>query len=559
MSGVRPNVGPMRHVQARPTSRSVGQLCLDDLGTPLDQVTFVVVDLETTGTQASDAITEIGAVKVRGGEIIGEFATLVRPSHEISPMITVLTGITNAMVADSPSIEAALPAFLEFLGSSVVVAHNAPFDVGFLKRACLAHDYSWPQPLVVDTVRLARSALSKSDVPNAKLSTLAHYFQAPTQPTHRALDDARATVHVLHCLFERLGTLHVNSLEDVLTFSTKVPEPIRRKASLADGLPDAPGVYLFKDKDGTVHYIGTSKSIRRRVRSYFTAAETRSRIKYMLTLCTQVVAIECPTALEARIRELRLIAEHQPEFNQRSKRPERVYWLRAGARGSLIAHRGLTGDASSLGPFTSRRTAQDVSRLLSLVTRSTSEMSMSDIISNPSIVAGFVFEQLHVLAERQRYEQAATLRDNLESFLRAATWTSQARSLASCSTMVTIAPTPHATTSWDVVAISNGRFAGSQRIRNRHALDATVDAILATTPYTHPHADELPCASAEETTALMYWLQSPGIELVHIDREWVSPLPHAASILANNPQLQLRVRNSGSNPAIQDRSRLTAV
>ncbi|MEI6364406.1 MAG: DEDD exonuclease domain-containing protein [Actinomycetes bacterium] len=559
MSGARPNVAAMQRVPARPSSRSAGQLCLDDLGTPLDQVTFVVVDLETTGTQATDAITEIGAVKVRGGVIIGEFATLVRPSHEISPMITVLTGITNAMVADSPPIEAVLPAFLEFLGSAVVVAHNAPFDVGFLKRACLAHDYSWPQPVVVDTVRLARSALSKSDVPNAKLSTLAHFFQAPTQPTHRALDDARATVHVLHCLFERLGTLHVKTLEDVLTFSTKVPEPIRRKASLADGLPDAPGVYLFQGKDGTVHYIGTSKSIRRRVRSYFTAAETRSRIKYMLTLCTQVVAIECPTALEARIRELRLIAEYQPEFNQRSKRPERVYWLRAGSRGSLIAHRSLTSDASSLGPFTSRRTAHEVSRLLSLTTRSTSEMSLSDVMSNPSIVAGIVFDQLQVLAERQRYEHAAALRDTLESFLRAAAWTSQARSLASCSTMVTLAPTPHATTSWDVVAISNGRFAGSQRIHNRHALVKTVEALLATTPYSHARTDEIPCASAEETTALMYWLQSPGIELVHIDSEWVSPLPHAASVLANNPQLQLRVRNRGSNPTIQDQGSLTTV
>jgi DNA polymerase-3 subunit epsilon len=525
----------------------------------LNQVTFVVVDLETTGTQASDAITEIGAVKVRGGDIIGEFATLVRPSHEISPMITVLTGITNAMVADCPSIEAALPAFLEFLGPAVVVAHNAPFDVGFLKRACLAHDYTWPQPVVVDTVRLARSTLSKSDVPNAKLSTLSHYFQAPTQPTHRALDDARATVHVLHGLFERLGTLHVKTLEDVLTFSTKVPEPIRRKASLADGLPDAPGVYLFKDREGTVHYIGTSKSIRRRVRSYFTAAETRSRIKYMLTLCTEVAAIECPTALEARIRELRLIAEHQPEFNQRSKRPERVYWLREGSRGSLIAHRSLTGDTTSLGPFASRRTAQDVSRLLSLITRSTSEMSMSDLISNPWIVAGFAFEQLHILAERQRYEQAATLRDSLESFLRAAVWTSQARSLASCSTMVTLAPTPHATTSWDVVVISNGRFAGSQRIHTRHALDKTVEALLATTPYSQLLTDELPCASAEETTALFYWLQSPGIELVHIDSQWVSQLPHAASVLAHKPQLQLRVRNSGSNPAIHDLSRLSTV
>src|SRR3954452_16356448 len=103
----------------------------DELGTPLRETTFVVVDLETTGgSPASCAITEIGAVKVRGGEVIGTFQTLVNPQERIPPFIAVLTGITDAMVDTAPALRAVVPAFLEFAANSVLVAHNAPFDLG---------------------------------------------------------------------------------------------------------------------------------------------------------------------------------------------------------------------------------------------------------------------------------------------------------------------------------------------------------------------------------------------------------------------------------------------
>src|SRR5699024_8912522 len=108
------------------------QLSFDDLGTPLAEATLAVVDLETTGTDpAADAITEIGAVKVRGGEVLGEFRTFVDPERPIPAFVAALTGITDAAVAQAPSIRTVLPMFLDFVGDAALVAHNARFDVGF--------------------------------------------------------------------------------------------------------------------------------------------------------------------------------------------------------------------------------------------------------------------------------------------------------------------------------------------------------------------------------------------------------------------------------------------
>src|SRR5689334_12653890 len=185
------------------------QRTFDELGRPLRDLTFCVVDLETTGGSAAGGsmITEIGAVKVRGGEVLGEFQTLVDPRTEIPAFIAVLTGITNSMVRDAPSIESALPAFLEFAEGCVLVAHNAPFDVGFLRHFAEQQGRPWPPFEVVDTAKLARRVITRDDAPNCKLSSLAALFQAGTTPNHRALSDARATVDVLHGLMERLGSL----------------------------------------------------------------------------------------------------------------------------------------------------------------------------------------------------------------------------------------------------------------------------------------------------------------------------------------------------------------
>jgi DNA polymerase-3 subunit epsilon len=218
-----PAASPLSSWPSRPAPHVPVQATFDELGSPLREVTFVVVDLETTGGSAqSCAITEIGAVKVRGGEVLGEFQTLVDPGAAIPPFIAVLTGITDAMVAGSPRLDQALPAFLEFARGAVLVAHNAPFDLGFLKAGCAALGLPWPGHESLDTARLARRMLTRDEAPNCKLATLARLFRADSAPNHRALADARATVDVLHALIARLGGLGVHSLEELRTFSSQV-------------------------------------------------------------------------------------------------------------------------------------------------------------------------------------------------------------------------------------------------------------------------------------------------------------------------------------------------
>ncbi len=243
--------------------------------------TFVVVDLETTGgAPDGGGITEIGAVKVRGGEQLGVFATLVNPREPIPPFITVLTGITQAMLLPAPPIEEVLPSFLEFVADAVLVAHNAPYDVGFLKAACASHGYPWPNPLVLDTAQLARRVLIRDEVPNRKLGTLARCFRTARQPTHRALDDARATVDVLHALIGRLGGHRVYTLGDAMEFVRAVsPDPAPQAAPGRRAAQAPPGCTSSAAAGDRPLYVGTSSGdIATRVRSYFTAAEKRARI-----------------------------------------------------------------------------------------------------------------------------------------------------------------------------------------------------------------------------------------------------------------------------------------
>ena len=207
---------------------------LDLATTALSDTTFVIVDLETTGASPKKgaAITEIGAVKVRSGEHLGNFESFVNPLSPIPEYITQMTGITDLMLAKAPVIDEILPAFLEFAGQHnevIIVAHNAPFDLSFLKSAAKELDITWPKYKTLDTVTIARQVLTKEEVPNCKLQTLAAYFGTKAQPNHRALDDAMATTEILHALLERLGSFDVNTVESLMEFAKTAAHVQRQK------------------------------------------------------------------------------------------------------------------------------------------------------------------------------------------------------------------------------------------------------------------------------------------------------------------------------------------
>ena len=547
-------------------------MTLDELGTPLRDTTFVVVDLETTGGSHLDcAITEIGAVKVRGGEVLGEFQTLVNPSVAIPPFIQVLTGITDAMVASAPRLDQALPAFLEFCRGAVLVAHNAPFDLGFLRSGCEALGLEWPRPASLDTAVMARRVLTRDEAPNCKLSTLARVFRASVTPDHRALHDARATVDVLHGLIARLGNLGVHTVEELRSFTSLVPESVRRKRSLADGLPHAPGVYLFRDAQDRVLYVGKSRDLRSRVRTYFTASEQRTRMVEMVGIAVRVDAVVCASDLEAEVRELRLIAEHRPRYNRRSKFPEKASWLKltveAFPRLSLV-RRVLDDGAVYLGPFASARSAEMVlaavheaiplrqcSRRLSIRTPSPAcvlaEMGRCGapclghlegesveayalhcdafrtlVRSDASAVVSALSERIAALSSAQRYEDASVARDRLVALVRSVARLQRLVSLTSVPELVAARPTP--SLGWELVVVRHGRLAGASVVPRGADPVPYVEALVATAETVLPGAGPLPAATAEEVGCVLRWLSSDGVRLVR--GSWSSPARGAAGL-----------------------------
>ncbi len=499
----RPVVGGLSAAASTFVGMQMVQATFEDLGTSLSEVTFVVVDLETTGgSPAGSQITEIGAVKVRGGQVLGELQTLVRPSTPIPPFITVLTGITNTMVADAPRIGSVLPQFLEFSAGAVLVAHNAGFDISFLKAAALETGHPWPGHPVIDTVRLARALVHKDEAPNHKLSSLARLFGATTTPDHRALHDARATVDVLHGLIERVGNLGVHTLEELQSYSSRVSPAQRRKRFLAEAMPSAPGVYVFRDRRGEPLYVGTASDLRRRTLTYFTASETRRRMAEMVGLAESLTPIVCQTRLEAQVRELRLIAEHKPRYNRRSRHPEKAVWVKltteAFPRLSVVRV-VKDDDAHYAGPFASRRTAeaavtalQEVLPLRQCTARlsptrpSDSACMLFDLgrCGGPCVgaqtaedyaqvagraaaalggssreVVSALLERLDTLAAQERFEEAGTLRDRMMALVRASARAQRLRPVTA--TPEIVAARRREGGGWELVCVRHGRLAGA--------------------------------------------------------------------------------------------------
>jgi DNA polymerase-3 subunit epsilon len=367
-----------------------------------------------------------------------------------------------------------------------------------------------------------------------------------------------------------VGNLGVTSLEELSTFTSRVPAATRRKRHLAESLPHAPGVYLFTDDRGRALYVGTSVDIRTRVRSYFTASEQRTRMAEMVRLAHRVTPVVCATPLEARVRELRLIAEHAPRYNRRSRFPDRAPWVKLTVEPfpRLSTVREVKDDgACYLGPFGSgqqaelavaalheafplrqctrrlpRRAAPGASTcLLADIGRcaapcvgrqdvdgyaETVERARVAITADPQPVLDALLARAERLSAQQRFEEAAVQRDRLLAFVRAATRTQRLTPLAAAAELVAARRAPSA--GWELVLVRHGRLAGTTVSPPGADPRPYIDALQATGEVVIPRPAPLPAAHPEEAEQILRWLEEPGVRLVPLDGEWSCPARGAA-------------------------------
>lgn len=525
------------------------QLSFDDLGTPLMDATLVVVDLETTGTDPSaDAITEIGAVKVRAGEVLGEFRTFVDPERPIPAYIASLTGITDASVAGAPPITTVLPMFLDFVGDAALVAHNARFDISFLTAQAARCEIGWPRPAVLDTLALARTVFRRDEVRDHKLSTLAAHVGASITPDHRALSDARATVDVLHAIIERLGPTGTSTLEDLSSAHRRATPVQLRKKHLAASIPSVPGVYQFRDAQDAVLYVGTSRNLRSRVRTYFTASETRRKVLDMLPRAESIRIIECTTPTEAAIRELRIIGAEKPPSNRHGLTPEKALWLRLGSGGDgLRAARLARTEADGsvqIGPLSSRHDVDPLRGLLTdaVLGRGASFESAGGreplpraahhdqlrraMREDPRDVLDHVASRMRRHVDAGRYEDAEKLRRLALSFLTAARRGARLRAIGDVPLLVAARPSSEPVIGgrgWEILAVRHGRFSGTALVPAQADPVAVARSLALTGTGEAELAAPMCQGYHQEAEILLNWLEGDGVRTVLTEGEWRQP------------------------------------
>jgi DNA polymerase III epsilon subunit family exonuclease len=361
----------------------------------LEDATFVVVDLETTGlTPGKARICEIGAVRVRALELEQRFQLLANPGAPLGPTITAITGLRDEDLRRAPPVGAAVRRFLAFAGDAVLVAHNARFDLGFLDRETERLTGERLGSVAIDTVALARKLVGPR---RANLAELSNYFGTAARPCHRALPDAEATAEILLALIGLAQERGARTVADLGDLAATRARRAHGRRSLAFGAPQRPGVYLFRDRNDQVLYVGRARDLRARLRSYFSSERQRPAVEAALGALDRIEWRVLGSELEAALEELRLIRELRPPANVRSARPDRYVYLRR--RGEQVV---AGSQPEPLGPLRSRARARLAARAL----ESAGTLVLAEALP---ILRG----RLGRLSSDLRFEDAARLRDRV--------------------------------------------------------------------------------------------------------------------------------------------------
>jgi DNA polymerase-3 subunit epsilon len=553
--------------------------------TPLIETTFVVLDLETTGlSPVRDRITEVGAVRARGGEVDAELRTFVHPGRPIPAAVTAITGITDADVAGAPRVEDVLPLLVDFIGGAVLVAHNAPFDVGFITASAARIGLRLPRFTVLDTAVLARR-LIRDEVRDVRLATLARHFKAPTSPDHRALNDARATLTVLHGLIERAGTLGATSLEDLVALGGPTGDRSYRRIDLIRDAPSTPGVYRFLADDGEVLYVGKATDLRRRLRSYF-GQDTRRRTADLIAATARVEWTRTDTELEASVLELRELQARRPRYNQRSTRGDSARWvtLTSEAFPRLSIVRAPPPKDTALGPI-ARSTAELVVEGLEGVFRirpcrprlrraqdndscllkdlhrcdavcdgtqtpdayATVVAAVAQALRDPSIALPRLRRLMEEHARDGEFERATAVREQLHALVRAFEASRRDRVLRDVGLVAARAPVPvrqvpaahpELLPPVELAAVRSGRL-----VTTVSTSSSSFEEVAASLAGALPERAGDEEALREELTIVATWLERTDVRLVWAEGELASPV-HGGAELAQMSALLREVSRS---------------
>lgn len=343
--------------------------------------TYCVIDVETTGSDPEkNRLIEIACVTMHGGEIVSTFSSMINPHQFIPYFIQKMTGITSEKVFTAPEALVVLPVIRDILlqKDAVFVAHNASFDYGFVQHSFARAGIDLPDVPKLCTLKLARRLLP----PNIKknVGSLAEYFNINVKNRHRALGDAEATAKSLSEMLDIVSANHsIYSFEDLLTFHNKPvrkfspgKKTLERLQPYVDSLPSEPGVYYFKSGKGTVLYVGKAKSLKDRVKSYFSQESMKSKkIVDMLKQAHEIEYRETETELGALLLESNEIKRILPPFNIMEKRYQNLRFIKIDTK-QLFPKLEITDtidndNAEYYGPF---RSAYLIRTVISIIDKS---------------------------------------------------------------------------------------------------------------------------------------------------------------------------------------------
>ncbi len=299
----------------------------------IEETEFTVLDFETTGTASRfSRVIEIGMVKVKNHKITEKYSTLINPGLALSTFITNLTGITDSDLEDAPAFERVCDDIKNFIGDSVITAHNLKFDYSFLKNEFSRAETVLPDNPGLCTLKLARRLYPH--LPSKSLGKVTSFLKIRHKNVHRALGDATVTAKILLKMIDRLNSeYNYEYLNELLSFqdypSHKKTYTLTKK-KLAENfvqLPESPGIYLFKNSKGKIIYVGKAKSIKKRVKNYFSSTAGRKAKKIVRT-SSNLSYQSTNSELSALLTEAATIKSENPAMNTMLKKFSNNYFIK---------------------------------------------------------------------------------------------------------------------------------------------------------------------------------------------------------------------------------------